>query len=226
MRSGGEGFATPTPGTSQRGKFNFQIPGDWYLWVCKVLKERFRDRVQFWFFTDHENPDCEEAIRRFNPTQFAQTGLTECSDLLLMAQADLRVCSVSSYSMAASFLSDGPYVWYEPQLTLSDGLYTLWGDEEAQKKKASPTALSKQFVRKAAASRSVGDHLPLGFLGAPMDFGDPLPDCLVQLLEQRLCDHDSRTNLLEYGCVAQFPSRMDRKQDEQAAWLAGKGYGQ
>ena len=128
--------------------------------------------------------------------------------------------------MAASFLSDGPYVWYEPQLTLSDGLYTLWGDEEAQKKKASPTALSKQFVRKAASSRSVGGRFPHSFLGAPMDFGDPLPDCLVQLLEQRLCDHDSRTNLLEYGCVAQFPSRMDRKQDEQAAWLAGKGYGQ
>jgi hypothetical protein len=60
-----------------------QILGDWYLWICKVLKERFRERVQFWFFTDHKNPDCEEAIRRFNPTQFAQAGLTECSDLLL-----------------------------------------------------------------------------------------------------------------------------------------------
>jgi hypothetical protein len=225
MRSGCEGFTTSTPGTSQRGKFNLQIPGDWYLWVCKVLKKRFRDRVQFWFFADHKNPDCEEAIRRFNPSQFAQSGLTECSDLLLMAQADLRVCSVSSYSLAASFLSEGPYVWYEPQLTLSEGLYTLWGNEEAQKDQGSPTALSKEFVRKAAA-RDVGGCLPHSFLGAPMDFGDPLPEYLVELLEQRLGEHDSRTNLLEYGCVAQFPSRMDGKQDEQAAWLAGKGYGQ
>jgi hypothetical protein len=108
---------------------------------------------------------------------------------------------------------------------LSEGLYTLWGNEEAQKDQGSPTALSKEFVRKAAA-RDVGGCLPHSFLGAPMDFGDPLPEYLVELLEQRLGEHDSRTNLLEYGCVAQFPSRMDGKQDEQAAWLAGKGYGQ
>jgi hypothetical protein len=225
IRSGGEGFSAPERGASARGKFNILVPGDWYLWVCEALKKEFGNRIQFRFFTDRKNPDCDEAIRRFNPEQFAQAGLTECSDLLLMAHADLRICSVSSYSLAASFLSEGPYVWYEPQLTLSDGLFTLWGDEEAQKKHASPTALGKEFVSKAA-SRAAGENFPLTFLGVPMDLGDPLPECLVELLEQQLCKHDSRTNLLEYGCVAQLVSRIDRKQDKQAACLAEKGCGQ
>ncbi len=226
MRSGGEGFTTPMPGVSQRGRFNLQIPGEWYLWVCKVLKERFRDRVQFWFFTDHKNPDCDEAIRRFNPAQFTQTRLTECSDLLLMTQADLRVCSVSSYSMAASFLSDGPYVWYEPQLTLSDDLYTLWGSEESQKTEGSPTALSREFVAKVVGSHTGGRPMPVNFLGAAMDTGDPLPEHLVELLEERLRRHDSRTNLIEYGCVPQVLSRTDALEHGQPAWFAGKGCSQ
>jgi hypothetical protein len=223
MRSGGEGFTTSIPGASQRGKFNLQIPGDWYLWVCRVLQERFRDRVQFWFFTDHKNPDCEEAIRRFNPMQSAQAGLTECSDLLLMAQADLRVCSVSSYSLAANFLSGGPYVWYEPQLTLNDGLYTLWGDEEAQKKQGSPTALSKKFLAKISGSSRGGRPMAVNFLGVAMATGNPLPERLIELLEKRLRDHDSRTNLVEYGCVPQVLSRTETHEREQATWSAGQG---
>jgi hypothetical protein len=223
MRSGCEGFTTPTPGETRRGKFNILIPGDWYLWVCRTLKERFRDRIQFWFFTDRKNPDCEEAIRRFNPAQFTQSGLTECSDLLSMTLADLRVCSVSSYSLAANFLSDGPYVWHEPQLTLRDGFYTLWGSEEIQEKRASPTALSKEFVAKVGGAHGQGQSMPVNFLGVPMDIGDPLPEHLVELLEQRLRNHDSRTNLIEYGCVPQFLSRMGAHEHEQTAWSAGKG---
>ena len=226
IRSGGEGFSAPRRDENARGKFNILVPGDWYFWVCEALRGEFGDRIQFRFFTDRKNPDCEEAIRRFNPMQFAQTGITECSDLLLMAHADLRVCSVSSYSLAASFLSDGPYIWYEPQLTLSEGLYTLWGDEEAQKKRVSPTILSKEFVGRSGALRSIDGRSPISFLGVPMGIRDPLPEHLVEHLERRLYSSDSRTNLLEYGCVPHFSSCMDEAQDEQAACVAGKGYGQ
>jgi hypothetical protein len=65
--------------------------------------------------------------------------------------------------------------------------------------------------------------MPVNFLGVPMDIGDPLPEHLVELLEQRLRNHDSRTNLIEYGCVPQFLSRMGAHEHEQTAWSAGKG---
>ena len=201
LRSESKGFPAPLAGEDLRGRFNIAIRGDWYTWVCEALTKRFRERVQFWFFTDRRTAEFDEAVRRFNAGQFEQTGLTECSDLLLMALADLRVCSVSSYSMAASFLADGPYIWYEPQLSLRDGFYTLWGSEEAQQLRSSPTMRSQEFVSALTASYYDPRNFPVDFPGATLDIGDALPEPLVELLEGRLRSKDRRTNLLEFGCL-------------------------
>lgn len=204
MRAGGEGFLGVNDSESARGKFNLLVPGEWYLWVCEMLQQRYGSRIQFRIFTDRGGPDFEEAVRRFNPGQTIQEGMTECSDLLLMTQADLRVCSVSSYSLAASFLSGGPYVWYEPQLTLRQGLYSLWGGERAQQAEGNLSFQSAKFVSDMMASEATDQGTPISFLGTAMDVGDSLPESVVKLLDQRLSSHDPRTNLLEYGCVPQL----------------------
>jgi hypothetical protein len=204
MRAPSAGFSELVPGESARGRFNFVIPGDWYLWVCEALRRRYGQQIQFRFFTDKGGPDFEEAVRRFNPGQIRPHGLTECSDLLLMAQADLRICSVSSFSLAASFLSDGPYLWYKPQLTYAAGMYSIWGDEDAQKADRSPSSMSRRFVSAVMEDCPKGDVPQISFLGNAMDIGDSLPDHLEKLLDQLLSTHDFRTNLLEYGCL---PSR-------------------
>lgn len=51
------------------------------------------------------------------------------SDLSIMARADLLVCSVSSFSMLAAFLSEGEYVWYAPHLTRVSGRGYIWPPE-------------------------------------------------------------------------------------------------
>ena len=214
IRSKGDGFSAPAQTKEQRGKFNLLVPGDWYLWVCRAVREAFGERVQFWFFSDRPNPVFEEGVERFNPSQIICTGRTECSDLLLMAQADLRLCSVSSYSLAAAFLSDGPYVWYEPQLALSDGTYSLWGHEATQQLESSSTARSRAFVRCLCAQYGRSKNLPVSFLGAAMDIGDPLPDQLLELLEQRLREKETRTNLLEYGCLPRFVPPFEATRSE------------
>jgi hypothetical protein len=193
MRAERDGFATPTEGEDVRGRFNIFVPGAWYLCVCEALRRAFGARVQFHFLTDKRDAVFEEAVRRFNPGQVQQTGLTECSDLLLMTEADLRVCSVSSYSLAACFLSDGPYLWYEPQLTLRDGAYSLWGSEREQQLEDSPTA---QAMAYAATLEDAA-----GFQGMAMRMGDPLPAGMVRMLEQRLAMKDLRTNFLDYGAI-------------------------
>jgi len=203
MRTSKNEFLSLTSDESPRGKFNILIPGEWYLWVCEQLHKHFHGRIHFHFFTDRGGPDFDEAVRRFNPGQIAQHGLTECSDLLLMAQADLRVCSISSYSLMASFLAGGPYLWYKPQLTPRNGLLTLWGNENSQQHPDSLSSQSVEFISNFVSTRE-GDHpLPLDFLGSTMDVGDPLPDSLLTLLEQRLRINDPRANLLEYGCIAE-----------------------
>jgi hypothetical protein len=193
MRYARDGFSAVQPGEDVRGRFNIFIPGEWYLWVCGELKKQFGDHIQFWFFTDRRGPEFDEAVRRFNPGQLQQQGLTECSDLLLMTRADLRVCSVSSYSLAASFLSGGPYLWYEPQLSLDHGMYSLWGHIGPQHAPRTPEG--NEFGAKYAGG---GNHQALA-PGTAMNVGDPIPESLLTILEQKLLLNDPRTNLLDYG---------------------------
>jgi hypothetical protein len=203
MRSGGDGFITPGVGENIRGKFNVLVPGRWYLWVCTALQQRYRERIQFRFFTDRRSPEFDEAVRRFNPGQVVQDGLTECSDLFLMARADLRVCSVSSYSLAASFLSEGPYLWYEPQLTISQGHYSLWGNPNAAESAPPSKSQNREHLSNADEPCAAVRDIPSNCLGTAMNVGDPLPESLVRLLDQRLSTRNPRTNLLEYGSVPQ-----------------------
>jgi hypothetical protein len=204
MRSTEFGFITPEHEEDVRGKFNIFVPSEWYLSVCTRLQQRFGDRIQFHIFTDRPSPEFVEMVRRFNPGQITQTAFTECSDLLLMAQADLRVCSVSSYSLAANFLSDGPFVWYEPQLTLADGHYVLWGDRRAQLLTDEPVPQKDDRTLGSVTVRKNPRSTRSAVLGTAMNAGEPVPDALAALLEQKLSCHNPETNLLEYGSVPQL----------------------
>jgi hypothetical protein len=196
MRFGSE-FAVVGDGDNPRGKINVQIPGEWYLSLCESLRNEMGDRVQFHFFTDRGGPAFDEAVRRYNPGQIEQAGLTECSDLLLMSMADLRICSISSYSLMASFLSDGLYIWYEPQLTYTDGMYTLWGMENAQRMKRSPTSQSVDLMK----TIEPGSPWETAFKGYAMGTGSTMPRGLVEQLHRKLLANDRSASLLEYGCL-------------------------
>lgn len=196
MRFGGD-FARLNEGENARGKFNIFIPGEWYLHACQALVDELGDAVQFHFFTDRGGPEFDEAVRRFNPGQLRQSGLTECSDLVLMAQADLRICSVSSYSLVASFLSGGPYLWYEPQLTQRDGVYSLWGMEAQQSRKGSPTDVSMTSVSEIEP----GSPWETEFRGYAMQTGGTFPAGLLSQLRRRLLSKNPLASLLEYGAL-------------------------
>ena len=199
----GKDFDTLQDGENPRGKFNLHIPAVWYMNACGALRDAFGDQVQFYFFTDRRSPAFEEAVRRFNPDQMKQTGLTECSDLALMAQADLRICSVSSYSMMASFLSDGPYIWYEPQLIHESENYTLWGNEPAQRLPGSLTMNALQATSLLSPEQDTEEV----FRGWPMGEASPLPHGLIAQLHRRLARKSPAGNLLEFGTVPAWALR-------------------
>ena len=54
-------------------------------------------------------------------------GCADASDLLLLASADLLVCSLSSYSLTAAWLGAMPYLWLRDQLHDDDGWLSMWG---------------------------------------------------------------------------------------------------
>ena len=199
MRSGAD-FGTGSQGENLRGRFNMRLPASWYLNACEALQQAFGDRIQFHIFTDRRGPEFEEAVARFNPGQKPQRGLTECSDLALMAMADVRICSVSSYSLVASFLADGPYLWYEPQLQYDNGAYTLWGHEASQREISSPTSEALAWIE----SLKQGAVDPGSFKGWPFGMGTDLPTALLSDLKAKLLTKSSKGNLLAYGAIPEW----------------------
>jgi len=194
---GTHGFSVPDPTEDVRSRFNIVVPGAWYMSACAALRDMFGDKIQFHFFTDRGGPEYDAAVAEFNPGQKRQLGLTECSDLILLSNADLRLCSVSSYSLVASFLSEGPYVWYEPQLGFSDGLYSLWSHEKAQLLPSSPSSIAVAAAKAEAADQSDGSN----FRGYAMADGDDLPTGLVNQLRRRLQSKIWQSDLLMYGSL-------------------------
>jgi len=77
----------------------------------------------------------------------------------------------------------------------------MWGDTESEKAEGSLTSRSAAFVSNLINGNAKDDAQAVNFLGTAMDIGDPLPASLVALLEHRLSHRDSRTNLIEYGCI-------------------------
>jgi hypothetical protein len=193
----GDGFVFPAAGADLRGKVNVRIPLDWYMSACDAVLQAMDGNVEFRFFTDRPGPDVDEAIRRFGGVPPLGQGLTECSDLLLMAMADLRICSLSSYSLAAAFLSDGPYLWYEPQLAFDGRFYSLWGMEEMQKLSGSPTLASAGEL----CSASPGSPWDSNFKGYAFRAASRLPRGLTEQLHRRLMASRRSSSLLEYGCL-------------------------
>ena len=92
----------------------------------------------------------------------------DCSDVLALAGADLLVCSVSSFSTLAAFLSDSPYLWFQPNLYQHpQGVYSQ-GDYDAQRDKpGNPTGTALQRLATAPAQL-----LPRG-VGVDLDGRDP-----------------------------------------------------
>jgi hypothetical protein len=198
MRLGGDFTATEV-GADIRTRFNVQVPVCWYREVCDGLRREFPNQIQFRFFTDKETPEYLKTVSEYSPDQVRCRELSECSDLLLMASADLRICSVSSYSMAACFLSEGPYIWYEPQLHMENGIYSLWGHELRQQELGSPTAISADYLKTAARNSD------LRFRGYPVGLNGILPQPLIERLYTALADKDPRTDLVQYGCSTLAP---------------------
>lgn len=179
--------------TDYRGCFNRALPLAWYMAVCDQLRRRFGNKVQFQLFTDGQPAALAPFIERFSPVTGFHQRDSVCSDLLAMANADLLVCSVSSYSLWGAFLSRAPYVWFAPQLQEEQGMLSLWGHEPAQRPPAGATA---QFRAKVAEESSA--CCPRG---VPVSEQGEIPLNLLTQLELGLNSRRTATDLVLYGVV-------------------------
>lgn len=190
-------FAAADPQLDYRGKFNQSIPLEWFARTCRSIKGAFGDRVQFCLYSDGSAESLSFFIKEFNPILTMGQKFSDCSDLLGMASADLLICSMSSYSFWAAFLSDHPYLCFEPALQVHGELRSLWGHEDNQ-----VHGLTSRNI-----ARSL-DGAPTGTAprGVPVGWNGEVPLHLLDYLESVLLRKPLSANLVEYGVAPFQPS--------------------
>ncbi|HEY3529242.1 MAG TPA: alpha-1,2-fucosyltransferase [Nocardioides sp.] len=195
VRRGDFGAVPPEPGT-----FNRSVPVSWFTGVVRSLTDLLPE-ASYVVCTDAAEGQLSELTEQSRVRVVRGRGVAApVQELAVLASCDILVCSVSSFSMLAAFLSDRPYLWYAPQLTVVDGFATIWGMESAQQAPGSPT--HQALALRDGHVRARG--LPVAADGA------------VHVTEEVLATPvegwDRRRDLLYYGAVP------DRGAGDQGRW--------
>jgi len=147
-----------------RGKFNISLPLQWYLNIAQSIQKQLGDKVQFLVVSDGTNEQLAPLLNECNAITTTDIPDSDISDLLALADADLLVCSVSSYSAWAAFLSNKPYLWFEPNLQKIDGYYSIWGHEPRQQMTDGFTMQARLEIE-ARNTRTMPRGLPVAMNG-------------------------------------------------------------
>jgi hypothetical protein len=172
-----------------RGVWNTALPMDWYVNVARNLQQEFGSEAQFLVVSDGTAEQLRPLLAAVPCVTTADIADSDCSDLLALAEADLLICSISSFSQWAAFLSQAPYLWYGPSLQVHPGgRGSIWGGRFADT--AAPAA-------DAALPRGIA----VGSSGA-------LPPGLPQLLRQRRAYLRPDNDLVRGGLAPLAPDTM------------------
>jgi len=183
------------------GEFNRVVPVEWYVAVCRALRENFSPRVMFRLFTDDpRHPSIRRLVRDLGPCAVVTPRQSFLPDLAAMTTCDLLVCSVSSFPMLAAFLSGRPNVWYGPHLGDVHGWKALWACDRSQRVGTTARHASE-------ADTEAGVSLLTRGVAAYAD--GVLPDWLIDHLETQRLLRQQRHDLLLYGVVPSPASLTD-----------------
>jgi len=174
MRMGN--FPQPEVGIAWKpGTWNVRHPVSWFESVCGAVSDAFPGDVQYMLFTDGTAEECRSFVKRFQPIESRHQKLNVCSDLALMADADLLVCSLSSFSFWAAFLGSGHYVLFAPALQIVQSYQCIWEEDLVTDVSGNSTNSQSAWYR-----------------GVPIDYGEDLPQGLRESLTATLLRKNSR----------------------------------
>ncbi|MCJ9729716.1 alpha-1,2-fucosyltransferase [Bradyrhizobium sp. PRIMUS42] len=189
-------FGAPPTNLEYRGKFNAVIPLEWYTNIARNLRNAFGMNACFVVVSDSTDDELAPFLREFGCITTQHQENRDISDLLLLSSCDFIVCSVSSYSQWAAFLSDSRYAWLAANLTEHQSLGSIWGHHVNQK------GLDQEIgraIRKNIIERNA--NRPLRPRGTAVAWDGNLPDELFEDLRLRLLTKQRSTDLIRHGAV-------------------------
>ena len=156
-------FAPPRAAGDYQSSWNVSLPIEWFCKIAAELQRTFADRWQLLVISDGSPEQLQPLIGAFPCITSADLAHGDCSDALALAGADLLVCSTSSYSWLAAFLSAAPYLWFAPNLHVhAEGCQTL-GDAPAGPTPYDPKQLAvRHYLGEGTAARWRGTGVGIG----------------------------------------------------------------
>lgn len=111
-------FRTAASDQDLQGAVNTRLPMAWYRHICALLTAAVgEDRLQFLIASDGSRAEVRELLDEFPSIFSSELPNSDCSDLIALSEADLLICSLSTFSAWAAFISHAPYIWSSPNLS-------------------------------------------------------------------------------------------------------------
>lgn len=183
-------FTATDAGTDYRGRFNLALPLDWYQAVVADLYRQLGDQAAYLVVSDAAPDELVSLTRAYPTVTTTHQRMRDVSDMMALADCDLIVCSVSSFSIWAAFFSEGRYLWFAPQLTKLDGFFGIWAHQAGQQAEGSLTRMAMA----AAPDSGVPRGLPIGRDGK-------IPDEIIVDLARRAAFRRREFDLIRLGVV-------------------------
>ena len=171
---------------------NMSLPLAWFQNIAASLTVMFGDALQVLLVSDGSPEQLRPLTSSVPCLTTWDLPNSDCSDLLALANSDLIVCSASTFSSLAAFISDSPYLCFAPNLTLHpEGCYSMGDFSHAQGAELKATAAA---VAGFAATPSV--WLPRGFA---VELDGVLPPGLEHAIAVRRARRQWRFDLASHG---------------------------
>jgi hypothetical protein len=156
-------FVPPVAVDQYRKVANASLPIEWFCNVAANLRQAYGDDWQLLLITDGRADQLAPLTGAFPCITTADMTDNDCSDVLALAAADLLVCSASTYSSLAAFLSESPYLWFAPSLYAHpEGCFSTHGFAAETQDPNGPTRQAvDQYVRRSGVWQGRGAVIEL-----------------------------------------------------------------
>lgn len=190
-------FKPPADRAAYRCVANVSLPLEWFGRVAQSLHAALGNEVQFLLVSDGTRAQLQPLLDAVPCVSTADLAHADCSDVLALADADLLVCSASTYSHLAAFLSDAPYLWFAPNLyPHAEGVYSL-GDPTIDLER--PDSARMRAIRRFGEAQ--GATPDFGGRGIAVELDGALPHALIETLQQRHAWRRWERDLVRGGVV-------------------------
>lgn len=173
------------------GKFNTALPIDWYLKVCREIRKVHPKGLSFCLVGDATQEELQPILNEIGGACIRPPQLnSDISDLIALSTCDVQICSVSSFSMWAAFLSSGRYVWFAPNLIKFESRGSIWRDLDP--------GLCDETLRISPSELESRGYLPRG---VPVSWDGSIPDELHDYIDRLILLRRRELDLLLQGSV-------------------------